>query len=307
MAHFDGPVADIWDVFEWNGRDGLVLDDRNHYQWVEGQEPWKRVNVDPFWNDHRLIQSFKGATRKINIYGQVKDIPDLIWCKIYNSDFANRDRMFFACFAFRNRRWFNMNRFHQVISWINHNFTQEFWDDIVQKYIYLGELALRQHNDSLCHYYAYCIDSEFVTDLNGHRRHEERGNAYYHPGANDDVCERYRLDYNQLVICDPLYLEPELANLSDTDSCVWEPSSPLLFSDDTSSFKSLHLSEASPGNLPATGGSSPVQEDLSSAFQDESFDQFAYEERRNAQDIAFMFDETSVSDAELCAICSKYD
>lgn len=189
MQHFDG-------------KELVPYDGNGVYHWSQGQEPWKFVRQNPFWSDVSPIPSFRYRT--VHLVGLLgidppRDIPELIWCKIYNSDMANRDLIFFACFAFQNRHSFELGQLLTTIKFVNRRCRVDHIERIQDKFDLLVMEFHKNNGMHLCNFYAYSIERGFVLDLNKHARHEypdAEVNAALFP---NDSCLIYIEDYNRLV------------------------------------------------------------------------------------------------------------
>lgn len=275
--------------------------------WDRGQEPWKRLRLQVRWNDQYPLSSFRYVTRTNDPYLPVDDLPDLIWCKIYNSHFENRDILFFAAFLYQNSQYFvNPEHLFKALRYINNHFSVRNERLIMHKLIYLESLR----GDDLCKYFAYDINERHVRDLQKHDRHVYADHVVHGAFVPNDPCRFYTQEYNDRYVNVNLLYESDVDSIrigsEDSYESPWtSPPTPrdVRDAEDIIEFPLVREQYAQPFFWPSPPRPLP---NLPSDSEDEDVfvppvakrchvDDFDYRE------LLFMIDETSVPDAVLAA------
>lgn len=183
MDFFGGPNFDgVYGVPVLNGV----------YQWDQGEEPWKHLPATHYrWNPFNPLASLRSICKP----GWLDDdLPNLIWCKIYNSTFPNRVCIFFAAFVFQNPNLFTLAEFRTILEFVNLNFSVARWSCVMEKYRYFIDLLVNAPA-GLCDFYAYDCVRSFVLDLPDMTADPAMDGAF----LPNDPCRLYMDAYNRCV------------------------------------------------------------------------------------------------------------
>lgn len=152
---------------------------------IEWEERWRRMQhperVSHYWEDEDVTRPWLRVKYYNEGYGgwnytpahrlkslmKRKPVPELIWCKIYFSDWSKRDIYFLVAFCFQNDDYFSPYDVIECVRSVN-----EKWDDIEHDMSFwrLWWQLCNGDDNILDRFFAYDLHSERVLTLSGHQR-----------------------------------------------------------------------------------------------------------------------------------------
>lgn len=136
------------------------------------------------------------------LLSKIPNCPELVFCVLFRSMLAYRDRVFIAAFIFQNRPWFNELDIKHVVSRFNRNYSEDRWAQVEGVVQWFRDAEFEgQHNEDallrLCSYYSFDLFAQRVLDLRGHIRHFNVAYPFWGDIDDDrDVCAPYIAAYN---------------------------------------------------------------------------------------------------------------